>query len=223
MVLFGFVWRREAAWPAAPPSPKSTHAGRSQRFSSFRRSTSDHALSNHSPPFRSVAVLREDPRGLRPQGAFMEKRAHSADHAEARSDAADRRLSSDTGDADRRGRFLRHTDHHPRNRTPISVAEFCFPQAQPGSPGRSVPGPTALSSRTLSILYLGPSVRRSRKNLSKIAVSCAAASLTSTRCERRSRRCGIRCGPTSAGSRGNSATGGNGSLESSALLTSAPT
>ncbi len=160
---------------------------------------------------------------LRPQGAFVEKRAHSPDHAEARFDAADRRLPPDAGDADRRRRVLRHPDHHPRNRTPISRRRPCFRQARPARPGRSARGPTAHFFRAPSLSCSGRSVRRSRKRLSTIAASCAGPSSISTRCGRRFRRCATSCAPSSAGSKRNSATDGRGSSESSASPTSAPT
>ena len=84
------------AWPGADRSvpesrPRlSARVGLAQACVLIRRSTSHHAPSHHSPSFRPVPVLRENPRGLRSQGPFVEKRAHSADHAQARFDAADR-------------------------------------------------------------------------------------------------------------------------------------
>jgi glutathione S-transferase len=70
----------------------------------------------------------------------VEKRSYSADHAKAGFDAADRRLPTHAGDADWRRRVLRHADHHPRDRTPLSLAD-------PVSFGRSR-RPSALGSWT---------------------------------------------------------------------------
>jgi glutathione S-transferase len=55
---------------------------------------------DHLPPFRRLAVFREDPPRVRLQAARLAIRARVADHAAARSDASYRRLPADADDAD---------------------------------------------------------------------------------------------------------------------------
>ena len=91
----------------------------------------------------------------------MEKRSHSGDHAEARPDAADRRLSPHAGDADRRRRVLRHADHHPRDRTPLSVADLVSAGRRPARPGRlSLWTDRAFFQNAVNLVFgtLGPKV-----------------------------------------------------------------
>src|SRR5262249_31985704 len=72
--------------------------------------------------FRAVAVLRKNPPDLRPQADRLAVVAHFPDHAEARPDAVDRRLSPYAGHADRRRHLLRHAMHHARARAEICRA-----------------------------------------------------------------------------------------------------
>ena len=76
--------------------------------------------------------------------------ADHADHAAARSDADDRRLSPHAGDADRRRHLLRHPMHHARAGAALSGTEPVAERLSKAWPGAARCGPTARSSRARS-------------------------------------------------------------------------
>src|SRR5579883_2149076 len=77
---------------------------------------------DHLSSLRPLALFREGAAGLRLEGHRLALGTDSALDAETRSDALDRRLSQDAGDADRRRYLLRHALHPPRDRPPLSQA-----------------------------------------------------------------------------------------------------
>ena len=87
-----------------------------------KRKKSDDDTRNHFPPLSDLALLREGARRVRDQAAGVARGRAARDHAQARSDPADRRLSQDSGDADRRRHLLRHADHPARAGTALSDA-----------------------------------------------------------------------------------------------------
>src|SRR5258706_3213253 len=79
-----------------------------------------------APPLPLFSLRREGPRDARLQGPRLEIRADSAGHAQARRDAAHRRLPQDADLADRRRRLLRYRAHRTRARAPRAVAVALF-------------------------------------------------------------------------------------------------
>src|ERR1700755_367898 len=100
--------------------PRSTLTG---LISALHRKGSRHGrAAHHSASLRRVAVLRENQADLRPEEDRMDLGPDLPDHAAARSDAADRRLSAHAGDADRRRHLLRYAMHHARAGAAVSRA-----------------------------------------------------------------------------------------------------
>src|SRR5476651_2803308 len=79
---------------------------------------------NHERPdpasLSELALLRESARGVRHQAAGVEVGRDPEHHAEARPDAADRRLSKDAGAADRRRHLLRYAAHDAGDREALA-------------------------------------------------------------------------------------------------------
>ena len=78
----------------------------------------------HPASLSDVALRREGAQGARHQAPGVALGDDPRDHAETGSHAADRRLSQDAGDADRRGHLLRHAVHPARAGAALSGAEF---------------------------------------------------------------------------------------------------
>jgi hypothetical protein len=79
---------------------------------------------DHSPPLSTVAGFREGSGRARHQGARMALGGDSPAAAEARRDAADRRLSPHPGDAGRRRCLLRQPVHSARTGAPLSQTDL---------------------------------------------------------------------------------------------------
>src|SRR5579871_3913451 len=79
---------------------------------------------HHLPSLSDIAVLGEDPRRVRDQEARLALGRDPEHDAQAGFDAHDRRLSQDSGDADRRRHFLRYADHPARvgAALPVTIA-----------------------------------------------------------------------------------------------------
>ncbi len=95
------------------PAPPCSPAGRNATRPTSRRC----AHERHDPaPLSEFALLREGAHRLRREAGRLEVGRDPEHDAEARPDAADRRLSQDSGDAGRRRHLLRHAAHHAGDR-----------------------------------------------------------------------------------------------------------
>src|SRR6478752_2341570 len=109
-------------------------------------SSHDRPLSHHPASFPAVAVLREGATCLRPEEYRVDLGPDLPNHAAARFDADDRRLSAHPGDADRRRHLLRHPVHPSRTGTALPGTDAVSKGISRHRPGeRDVDRPAVLS------------------------------------------------------------------------------
>ena len=101
---------------------------------------------DHPPPVRHLAVLGEGAGDASASRAWLALGDPAGDHAQARTDPADRRLPHDPGDADRRRHLLRHARSSSASWSGAIPRRRCTPAATSASPTPSPSGPTGRSS-----------------------------------------------------------------------------
>ena len=126
-----------------------------------------HEIIFHNYP--NSPFSREGARRVRDQEAVVALGDPAGDHAQARSHPADRRLSQDSGDADRRRHLLRHADHPARAGAALSRRRASRRRTR-ARPTASASGPTGRSSR-----------RRSRSSSARSATWCRRISRRTAR------------------------------------------